>query len=335
MTTTKLIAVMGATGAQGGAVVKAFHYLSTASGAAGSGYEVRAITRNPNSEKAKALEHMVKEIVKADADDEESLAQAFQGCYGAFVVTDFWQDCDVNHEIETTRIIQRAAKRAGLQHVVLSTLDDTRKLIDNADNKDTWKVLPPENLGMYVPHFDGKGQAAEEFVSEMPNTTKLLTTFYLENFIYFGMGPSKQQESDASYAINFPMGDAKMSMVSTADIGKVACACFLDPSTIGKTVGAQSDAMTCQEIANRFSQAMGGVPVQYNDVPVDVYAQFGFTGAADLANMFRFYNEFEEYFIASRTVDASLKKKIDELLGGMDTFQSWLDAHVDSFKVHV
>jgi uncharacterized protein YbjT (DUF2867 family) len=240
-------------------------------------------------------------------------------------------DCNVQHEIETTRTIQKAAQRAGLQHVVLSTLDDTRTLIQKADNKDTWKILPPTELGMYVPHFDGKGQAAEEFAKHVP-TTKLLTTFYLENYIYFGMGPKKLKESDSTYAITFPMGNAKLSMVSTLDIGKVACACLQDPNTIGKTVGVQSDALTCEEIAQRFSQTLG-VPVVYNDVPVEVYAQFGFPGAEDLANMFRFYKEFENYFVASRTlVDESLVNKVKEL-GGLDTFQSWLDAHVNAFQV--
>lgn len=344
VTDKKLIAVMGATGAQGGAVIQAFHTLATKNDSNSSSiYEIRAISRNPNSKKAKALVEglLVKEVVKADADDEDSLVAAFQGCYGAFVVTDFWQDCNVQHEIETTRTIQNAAKRARLQHVVLSTLDDTRTLIEKADNKDTWKVLPPTELGMYVPHFDGKGQAAEEFAKHVP-TTKLLTTFYLENFINLGMGPRKQknnkESSDASsYAITFPMGNSKLSMVSTLDIGKVACACFQNPEmTIGKTVGVQSDALTCEEIAQCFSQALG-VPVVYNDVSEEVYAEFlGFPGAEDLANMFRFYKEFEVYFVNSRTKalseDASLMNKVKEL-GGLYTFQSWLDANVDAFQV--
>jgi len=249
-------------------------------------------------------------------------------------------DCNVQHEIETTRTIQKAAKRAGLQHVVLSTLDDTRPWIQKADNKNTWKVLPPTELGMYVPHFDGKGQAAQEFAKHVP-TTQLLTTFYLENFINLGMGPRKQKEKSgqdtSSYAITFPMGNAKLSMVSTIDIGKVACACFQSPeTTIGKTVGVQSDALTCEEIAQRFSQALG-VTVVYNDVSEQVYAEFlGFPGAEDLANMFRFYKEFETYFVDSRTrallEDDVLMEKVKEL-GGLYTFQSWLDENVGAFQV--
>ena len=100
ITNKKIIAVMGATGAQGGSVIRAFQSSSSALQQQQQQqqhnedvplFEIRAITRNPNSEKAKALEGCVKEIVKADADDEDSLVEAFKGCYGAFVVTDFWQ----------------------------------------------------------------------------------------------------------------------------------------------------------------------------------------------------------------------------------------------------
>jgi uncharacterized protein YbjT (DUF2867 family) len=112
----KMIAVMGATGAQGGSVVRDFH-------AAGiSAFEVRAISRNPDSEKALAIKPLVKEVVQANADDEDSMVKAFNGCYGAFVVTNFWEDMDMNHEMEQTKTIQAAAKKAGLKHVVLSTL---------------------------------------------------------------------------------------------------------------------------------------------------------------------------------------------------------------------
>ena len=96
----KLIAVMGATGAQGGSVVRAFHAAGT------DAFEVRAISRNPDSEKAQAIKPLVKEIVQANADDEDAMVKAFKGCYGAFVVTNFWEDMDMNHEMEQTKTIQ-------------------------------------------------------------------------------------------------------------------------------------------------------------------------------------------------------------------------------------
>eukprot|EP00957_Ditylum_brightwellii_P033903 2569156-Ditylum_brightwellii.AAC.1 len=201
----KLIAVMGATGLQGGALVKAFHQLGT------ENFEVRAITRDPEKESAKSLAGKVKEVIKADGDDEESMVKAFEGCYGAFIVSNWWEHLDVRHEMKTLRTCKEAAKKAGVKHVVLSGLEDSRKFVNNAENKDTWKVLD-EELGMYVPHIDGKGEVGEEYLADadLP-VTLLYTSFYYENFINFGMGPTRQADTDP-YGITFPMSDKKLSM---------------------------------------------------------------------------------------------------------------------------
>jgi uncharacterized protein YbjT (DUF2867 family) len=316
---TKTIAVMGATGSQGGAVVKAFHNLDN------SNFKIRAITRNPDSEKAKAVESMVDEVVKADGDDVDSLVAAFQGCHGVYVVSNFWEDMDVRHEMKTIRTIKDALKIAKVKHVVLSTLPDTRNFVNEAENKDSWTVLDKE-LGMYTPHFDGKGEVELEYVAELP-TTLMYTTFYMENFIAFGMGPSRQADTDP-YSITFPMGDAKLAMVTVEDIGKCACAIFQDQSLIGKPVGVHSEALTCKEIAEVFTKVCGQ-PVQYNAVPTDVYAKFDFPGADDLANMFRFFAESEPIFIESHTPPASIRSK----MGGTSTFEGWLTANKTAFDL--
>lgn len=317
----KTIAVMGATGLQGGAVIRAFNELKENGN---KDYVVRGISRDPTSSKADAIKPFLDEFVQADADNEESMVKAFDGCYGAFVVTDFFQDFDVRHEIETTRLIKEAAKKAKLEHVVLSTLDDTRQVVKKADNKDTWKVLD-EELGMYVPHFDGKGSAARDFVSEVP-TTKLLTTMYMESFINYGMGPSRQNKDDP-YAITFPMGEAKLSLVSLKDIGKCVCAILQDPSKIGTTQGIMSEALTCASIAKSF-ETIFDEPVHYNSCSTEVYGSFGFPGAADLANMFRFFKEFEEEVLSSRSPSDDLLK----VMGGLDKFEDWLLANESGFQ---
>mmetsp|Transcript_5660 Transcript_5660/g.7494 ORF Transcript_5660/g.7494 Transcript_5660/m.7494 type:complete len:321 (+) Transcript_5660:34-996(+) len=318
----KTIAVIGASGMQGGAVVKAFHELKSSGNAE---FIIRGLSRDPSSEKAEAIKPFTDEFMKADADDVESMVKAFDGCYGAFVVTDFYQRFSAKHEMETTRNIKEAAKKAGLKHVVLSTLEDTRIIINNADNKDTWKVIDDE-LGMYVPHFDGKGEAADDFASEVP-TTKLLTCMYMESFIHFGMGPSRQKDDDP-FAITFPMGNSKLALVSLSDIGKMVCACFQDPATIGTTQGAMSDALTCKDIANLFAKYCNFPDVTYNDVPTEVYASFGFPGAAELANMFRYYKEFEDQFISSREANETALEK----MGGTEKFSDWLQKNKDAFS---
>lgn len=319
----KTIAIMGATGLQGGAVLEAFHELKL-NGNNEEQYFIRGITRDSTSPKAEKVKHLVDEIFQADADDEESMVKAFDGCYGAFIVTNYFEDFDTRHEIKTTKNIQVAAKKAGLKHVVLSTLDDTRKIIEKSDNKDSWKVLD-EEMGMYVPHFDGKGMAAEDFCKDVP-TTKLLTTMYMESFINYGMGPSRQTE-DGPYGITFPMGDSKLSLVSLRDIGRCACAILRDPTKIGTTQGITSEALTCEEVAATFEEVCG-FPVKYNSVPRDVYASFGFPGAEDLANMFRFFQEFENHMLTSRHVDDDLLASIG---GPTDKFEAWVRARRDAF----
>lgn len=313
---TKTIAVMGATGLQGGAVVKAFKELND------DDITIRAITRDPTSEKALAIESMVDEIVQANGDDEDSMVKAFDGCYGAFIVSNFWEDLDVRHEMQTLRTIKEAAKKAGVKHVVLSTLDDSRHFVNEADNKNTWKVLD-EELGMYVPHFDGKGEVGEEYAAELP-ATLLYTTLYYESFINYSMGPSRQNDSDP-YAITFPMADKKLSMVAVEDIGKAACAILQDDSYIGKTVGVQSEALTCEDIAALFAKICGQ-PVQYNAVPTEVYASFGFPGADDLANMMRYYAENEEAFLSRRELG-----DLEEKMGGVVSLEDWITKNKDAF----
>ncbi len=314
---TKTIAVMGATGAQGGSVVRAFHALGD------ENYEIRAITRNPESEKAQAIASLVKEVVKADGDDEESMVEAFKGCYAAFVVSNWWEDFNVDHEMKTLRTIKEAAKKAGIKHVVLSSVEDTRAYINKADNKETW--VANEETGMYVPHFDGKGEVMAEYAAELP-TTNMIVPFYMDNFIHFGMGPSRQADTDP-YAITFPMGTEKLSMVAVEDIGKCVCAVLQDSkSYIGKQVGVQGDALPCADIAATFAKICGQ-PVNYNAVPADVYASFGFPGAEDLAAMFRFYEEFAEDVVANRTPSDELVEK----MGGVVTLEDYITKNKESF----
>jgi uncharacterized protein YbjT (DUF2867 family) len=349
-TEKKLIAIMGATGAQGGATIKAFNGLNAAEKDL---YELRAITRDPESDNAKAIAPLVKEVVKADGDSLKEMTKAFEGCYGAFIVTNFWQgtsavlsnqnivllfqhgsltsifkklDMNVKHEMDTLRNCLNAAKAAGVKHICLSSLEDCRELINKAGNKDTWKVIGDESLGMYVPHFDGKGQVSKEFADSGLPITNFLTTFYYENFIYFGMGPAKH--GDGPHAITFPMGDMKKTMVSVADIGKAACAILRDPNTIGKTVGVTGDILTCKEIADTFSKVLG-VPVVYNDVPTEVYASFGFPGADEMANMFRFEKEFQVEFFSNREMSSDFIEK----MGGRESFEDWLTANKNAFKL--
>ena len=118
MSDRKIIAVVGATGAQGGGLVRAI--LDDPEGR----FAVRALTRNPDSDKAKSLSAAGAEVVAADLDDEASLVEALDGAYGAFFVTNFWEHFSPEKETGQAANLARAAKKAGLKHVIWSTLED-------------------------------------------------------------------------------------------------------------------------------------------------------------------------------------------------------------------
>jgi uncharacterized protein YbjT (DUF2867 family) len=311
----KIIAVVGATGAQGGGLVRAIQADKSGS------FAVRAITRNPNSEKAQALRASGAEVVVADADDQASLERAFAGAYGVFAVTNFWEHFSAEREVTQARNMAQAAKAAGVQHVIWSTLEDTRKWVPLEDNR------MPTLQGKYkVPHFDGKGEADQIFRDLGVPTTLLLTAFYWDNLIYFGAGP--QRGPDGVLAITFPMDDKKLPSIAVEDIGKAAFGIFKrGREFINKTVGIAGEHITGAEMARALTDALGQ-EVRYNNVPPDVYRSLGFPGADDLGNMFQFKRDFNEYFCGARNLDFSRSLNPE-----LQTFQEWLAVHKDQIPV--
>jgi uncharacterized protein YbjT (DUF2867 family) len=311
----KIIAVIGATGAQGGGVVRAIQADKSGSFAA------RAITRNPNAEKAQALRAAGAEVVTADADKPETLGKAFAGAYGAFLLTNFWEHFSPERELTQARNMAQAAKAAGLQHVIWSTLEDTRKWVPLEDGR-----MPTLHGKYKVPHFDGKGEADQIFRDLGVPTTFLLTSFYWENLIYFGSGP--QRGPDGTLAITFPMDDKKMPSMAVGDIGKAAYGIFKrGREFINKTVGIAGEHLTGAEMARALTRALGQ-EVRYNNVPPEVYRSFGFPGADDLGNMFQFWRDFNEYFVGAR--DLKFTRSLNPEL---QSFEQWLAVHKDQIPL--
>src|ERR1017187_5716862 len=129
MADKKIIAVVGATGAQGGGLVRAI--LKDKAG----GFTARALTRDVNSDKAKTLASLGAELVAADVDDRASLERAFTGAYGAFCVTFFWGHLSPERELAEAEAMAQAARKTGVQHAIWSTLEDTRKWVPLSDNR--------------------------------------------------------------------------------------------------------------------------------------------------------------------------------------------------------
>ena len=306
MADKKIIAVVGATGQQGSGLVKAI--LADPAG----GFAARAITRDPNSDKAKELARLGAEVVAGDVDDEESLKRAFTGAYGAYCVTFFWAHFSPEKEKAQAAAMARAAKAAGVTHVIWSTLEDSRKYIPLDDSR------MPTLQGQYkVPHFDAKAEADQIFTSLGVPTTFLLTAFYWDNFIYFGMGPKKGP--DGVLGITMPLGDKKFPGIASEDIGACAYGIFkAGRPYIGRRVGIAGEHLTGAEMAAAFSKAIGQ-PVRYNEVAPEVYRSFGFPGADDLGNMFQFNRDFAEMFCGARDLATSRG-----LHPGLQTFDAWL-----------
>lgn len=309
MAPKKIIAVVGATGAQGGALVRAI--LADPSGA----FAARALTRKPDSDKARALAAAGAEVVEADADRPETLGPAFAGAYGGFCLTNFWEHFSPEREFTQAVNQAQAAKDAGLQHVIWSTLEDTRRWVPLHDSR------MPTLMGRYkVPHFDAKGEADEVFRRLGVPTTFLLTSFYWENLIHFGAGPKRGPEG--TLAITYPMDDKKLPGIAVEDIGKCAYAIFRKgPELIGKTVAIAGEQLTGAEMAAALSRALGE-EVRYQNVPPEVYRSFGFPGADDMGNMFQFKRDFNAEF--TRVRDVATARRLDPEL---QTFAQWLERH--------
>lgn len=302
----KIIVVTGATGAQGGGLVRAILRDP------GGGFAVRALTRKVDSPKAKELAALGAEVVAADVDDAASLRRAYDGAYGAFCVTFFWDHYSAEREGLEARRMAEAAKAAGLRHVIWSTLEDTRRWVPLEDPR------MPTLQGKYkVPHFDGKGESDQVFTDAGVPTTFLLTSFYWDNFIHFGLGPKKGP--DGRYAITLPMGDKKLPGIAAEDIGACAYGIFKrGRDLIGKTVGIAGDHLTGAQMADGLSRALG-VPVAYHSVTPEAYRGFGFPGADDLGNMFQFKRDFEAYFCGARSLAFSRT-----LNPALQDFGTWL-----------
>lgn len=315
MAQKKVIVVFGATGAQGGGLARAI--LNDPN----SEFSVRAVTRNPESDKAKELAKRGAEVVAGDIDDVESMKRALNGAYGAFFVTFFWDHFSAEKETNEAKNMAAAAKDAGLKHVIWSTLEDVRKSVPLEDDR-----MPTLHGKYKVPHFDGKGEGDKYFTEAGLPVTFLLASFYWDNLIYFGSGPKRGE--DGKLVVTLPMGDKKMAGIASEDIGKCAYGIFKKgPSLAGKRIGVAGEHLTVEEMAKSLSKAIGE-EVVYNKVTPAQFRAFGFPGADDLGNMFQFYHDFDTLCNSTRDVNYSR-----ELNPELKSFDQWLSENASKIPL--
>lgn len=304
MANERIIAVVGATGAQGGGLCRAI--LADGVGE----FACRAITRDPNKDGAKALAAQGAEVVKADLGDIESLKKAFAGAHGVYGVTNFWEHFSAETEKSQAKNIADAAKAAGVKHVIWSTLEDTRTFMAPEDTR------MPFLQGKYrVPHFDAKAEADAFFAGLA--ATYLITSFYWDNLYMFGMAPKKGD--DGKYSWTFPMGTSRLAGIAAEDIGKVAFAIFkAGQPYVGKTIGIAGEALTIEEMGQTLSKHLGIGPVQYHAADPEAYRGFGFPGADEMGNMFQTDRDFEKQMFANRSLEET--RRLNPSLQTFDQF---------------
>jgi uncharacterized protein YbjT (DUF2867 family) len=308
----RIVTVFGATGAQGGGLVRAM--LADPQQA----FTVRAVTRHPASDAGKALTAAGVEVVQADLDDVASLRRAMEGAHGAYAVTNFWEHFSPEREYGQARNLAVAARDTQVAHVIWSTLEDTRRQVPLDDDR------MPTLMGRYkVPHFDAKGEANVEFISAGVPTTLLYISFYWDNLIQFGMGPKRGPDGGLVFAL--PMGEAPLAGIGAEDVGPCALGIFQrGADAIGQEFGIAGAHLTGRDMADAMARVLGE-PVRYESPPWDAYRALGFPGAADLGNMFQYYHDFAADLLPRRPLEAT--RALHPIVMDFDT---WLARHRDA-----
>ncbi len=257
-TNKNLIAVVGATGQQGGAVVRALQ--------ANKQFKVRALTRNPD-------EHpqVGDEIIKADLNRPETLKPAFEGAHGVFLVTNFWKGG--TDEVDQATAAVRAAKDAGVKHFVWSTLPDVEAISGGK---------------FYVPHFTGKAKV-DRIVKEagFANHTFVIAPFYYQNLIGV-LAPQKQTDGSVGWALPLDPTVRSIHMGDITEFGHIVAGAFAHPDQAGhgEYLPLVGDFMRFNEIVDTLTRQ--GHNFSFNQVPKEVFAGL-FAGAAEIAEMFDYF----------------------------------------------
>jgi uncharacterized protein YbjT (DUF2867 family) len=306
--------VLGATGAQGGGLIKAI--LRDQECKDSAEFRARALSRFPLSDKSQLLKQRIP-VAEVDVLDEGALCQAISGDYGLFCVS-FYDQMKPAEELLQAEHMAYAARDAGIQHVIWSTLEDTRETLERR------KVTLPTLLSTYkVPHFDVKAEADRYFMVANVPTTYLVTSFYWDNFLTKpSLRPQKSQKVDAEWKLCLPMGNKRLAGIAAEDIGKCALAIFRQPQKyINHRVGIMSEALTGEEIAKKMSIVLercirydASQPPDFNSYRSQMQPD-----AAEYGNMFEYFYECESEVLQMRNADETR-----ELNAELLSFEEWL-----------
>jgi uncharacterized protein YbjT (DUF2867 family) len=251
-TSKKLIAVIGATGQQGGAVVRALQ--------AGGQFKVRALTRNPGKHRG-----LADEVVEANLDRPGTLRAAFEGAYGVFLVTNFWEEG--TDELKQATAAVRAAKDAGVKHFVWSTLPDVEAISGGK---------------LEVPHFTGKARI-DRIVRQagFANHTFVIAPFFYQN-LAGALAPQKQADGSLGWALPIDPDVRGIHMGDINELGEIVAGAFAHPEQAGRGeyLPLVGDFMSFNEIIDTLNRQ--GHHFTFKQVPSE-----GFP--AEIANTFKHF----------------------------------------------
>jgi uncharacterized protein YbjT (DUF2867 family) len=298
----KLITCFGATGNQGGSIINAL---------LPAGYDVRAVTRDPEDrtcEDLKSLRARGVEIVKGDIskDSMEDLAKLMKGSYGAFLMTNFWDPSSMNKEVEQGHKLVDAAKRAGVKHIIWSTLPNVEKLSKNKYNVSHF--TDKAKVEEYIRSLQQKSQKAFEHV------TFIAPAFYFQNFKTL-LPPKKEGDTWV-----FTMPETKyLTAFDVNQTGPAVLTAFNNPRDWDlRRIDYCGEHSAPQAYIDTFSRVTG-LKARLNMKPMKEFAKMNIPHAEELANMFGWFNEFD-YF----GPEGELKSGQSATPGGLYSWETFL-----------
>ena len=295
----KLIAVIGATGQQGGGVVRALR--------AGGQFKVRALTRNPDKHRA-----LADEVVEADLDRPETLAAAFRGAHGVFLVTNNWEPG--TDEVKQATAAVRAAKDAGVKHFIWSTLPDVEAISGGK---------------FHVPHFTGKAKV-DRIVRKagFVHDTFVIPPFYYQNLVG-AVAPQKQANGSLGWGLPIDPGVRCIHMGDIGELGNIVAGAFAHPNQAGdgEYLPLVGDFLSFNEIVDTLNRQ--GHNFTFTQIPKDAYATL-FPGAAEIAETFGYF-QAHTYLGSDSHDQIALANKI---AGGSPTkFSTWARVNMPNSKL--
>ncbi len=276
----RLILVCGATGSQGGAVARSL---------LDRGFRVRGLTRNPQKPEAQALADQGAEVVQGDMADRSSMDSVLEGTHGVFSVQNFWET-GYDREVQQGKTVADAAKTAGVEHFVYSSVGSAHRQTG-------------------IAHFDSKWEVEEHVRQIGLPYTILRPVFFMQNWEgmrEFILGGTLAQPLDP---------DKPFQQVAVEDVGAFAAIAFEDPGKwIGREVDLAGDEQAMPKIAETFGRVIGR-EISYYQVP---WNQFEEQMGEEYAVMYRWFND-----VGYEADIAALRQEYPELT----TFERYLRSH--------